>query len=92
MDKNQFKAHQNKLEFLTTYNAEKIKNLRSRMSEPPKNTIIIQCQYCGSIKLPSGKWDKINRSLRKYDPYSHGTCPLCKEKVLEKIKEMGEQI
>lgn len=48
-----------------------------------------QCQYCGQFQNKQGAWDGVKKEIVRTGQVTHGPCPECFEREMNKIKEMA---
>jgi hypothetical protein len=68
---------------------ERIYAARHRNTPYRRNGLITKCCACGRTRIGPGRWAYVPVTYQDYEPeaVSHGFCPTCFKKRMEKIKK-----
>jgi len=76
------------LEKFNTKISKTIQKLRKTISALSEEKKISQCAYCGAVenKNKDKSYTDYGIGIIRHPPFSHGACPICFKKEMDKIK------
>ena len=59
------------------------------MCRAPETVALLQCAWCGQVRVEGGAYERSDREGRLEEDRSHGICPACLLRELSALQEVG---